>query len=919
MYILRPYQEEAVWIGTNFFKSKAKHNSIIVVPTGGGKALIIAGIAKQLFPEPCLVLQPTKEILEQNIEKFRNFGGIATIYSASFNQKNISQVTYATIGSIIRKKELFKDFKYIIVDECHFTNAKGGMYEELINYLDVKVLGLSVGPNSYVELFGGPFKSGFVGSIETAFTIAVENQLPVYKIDGIEMINFDNVMARGWNGKTFSWGPCKKIIRHVSKSPLHKITAHSNNIVLTENHSIYMATKDEKVHVVCGKRVKNIKIKYRPKIICPKSKNVRVGDVAIGDNGNQWECSTEKPYNMVDFAYKYMPNSRTRVVCDIGAIPLSNLPTYGNRPNAMALRWIKNRSIPLKLYKELSLLDSTSHAPELICVEGSKSTISPIIYMSKWAYILGFYLGNGWLCNSSVSMGRIGFSIKNSIVDKVMRELKSIHGISWKIKKQSCKKIKFGSTELRANNIFLYELIKHVCGNNPCYKKYIPGEWIISWPRYARLKLLEGLIDSDGYIQKENKRNKKGCFYTTTSPLLVDSLLSLLRSLGITGGKHLRKQNKGRLGGIINGRQIIGKRDGFSVVWSGNSGINNNSCKGLRKKFVHDQNKFSELNVKSNIVFNQTNYVYDLEMGGHPSFVASGFLVHNTATPYRLVTDGYGGSMLKFLTRTRPRIFKDVIYYIQNKTLFDAGYLSPLEYVNIGGFDISQVKLNTTGADFDDNSLKRYFNIINHTDRVTEVVKDLLNNKSHPRKGIIVFNRFVKEAQDIKDRLGNNNAEILTATTKKKDRTQIIKYFRNGNLKVILNVNILGIGFDYPELDTIVLASPTMSLAAYYQRIGRAIRPHPDKDKALIIDLCDNYNRFGKIEDLTFNENKGLYFISSKERQLTNVYYGKDIIKMPFGKYKDTAINRIPKYYLAWLLKNVSLKPELKLEIEKVV
>jgi len=93
------------------------------LPTGSGKSVVIAGIAKVLN-QPVLILQPTKEILEQNISKILSFGVAATIYSASFNQKNISKITYATIGSIVRKKELFKDFKYIIVDECFVAGTK---------------------------------------------------------------------------------------------------------------------------------------------------------------------------------------------------------------------------------------------------------------------------------------------------------------------------------------------------------------------------------------------------------------------------------------------------------------------------------------------------------------------------------------------------------------------------------------------------------------------------------------------------------------------------------------------------------------------------------------------------------------------------------------------------------------------------
>jgi len=241
-----------------------------------------------------------------------------------------------------------------------------------------------------------------------------------------------------------------------------------------------------------------------------------------------------------------------------------------------------------------------------------------------------------------------------------------------------------------------------------------------------------------------------------------------------------------------------------------------------------------------------------------------------TATPYRLSTDGFGGSILKFLTRTRPRVFADLIYHSQISELLEAGHLAKLEYYNIDAVDVSELKINSTGADFTDESVKSYYEKIQFDKKLTEVVERLINAG---RNEILVFTRFIDEAEQLVSRL-NVRAEIVTGKTKKKDRERILNEFKTGQIKVIANVGVLTTGFDYPELSTIVLARPTRSLALYYQMVGRAIRPHKNKESGWIIDMCQTYERFGKVEDLKLESSKpNLWHIESNGKQLTNVYY----------------------------------------------
>lgn len=242
-----------------------------------------------------------------------------------------------------------------------------------------------------------------------------------------------------------------------------------------------------------------------------------------------------------------------------------------------------------------------------------------------------------------------------------------------------------------------------------------------------------------------------------------------------------------------------------------------------------------------------------------------------TATPYRL-HNGIMGSMLKFLTRTRPRIFDEVLFYVQVSELLVSQHLAHLDYYDLTCINLGNVKANSTGSDYDDASLYAEYHRSNYLQRLISTIRRLLTPKNGiPRKGILVFTRRVMEAQMVAEQI--EKSAVVSAQTPKKEREQILADFRTGNIRVVINVQTLTTGFDYPELDTVVMARPTKSLSLWYQCVGRAIRPAPNK-QGWIIDLCGNIKRFGKVEDLTLEcEGKNKWMITSKGKQLTNVYF----------------------------------------------
>ena len=97
---------------------------------------------------------------------------------------------------------------------------------------------------------------------------------------------------------------------------------------------------------------------------------------------------------------------------------------------------------------------------------------------------------------------------------------------------------------------------------------------------------------------------------------------------------------------------------------------------------------------------------------------------------------------------------------------------------------------------------------------------------------------------------------MISGDTPAKERSRIIEDFKSGRIKSL----------------------PTMSLAMWYQIVGRAIRPHPDKEAGWVVDLCGNIKRFGMVENLRLIEPKpGQYVIQgvadNQYKQLTNCYF----------------------------------------------
>ena len=149
---LRSNQEVPIRKAIEYFSIKKPKPSLIVLPTAWGKSILTAFVAKNTN-DKLLVLQPSKELLEQNYKKYMALCGIfsnAGIYSASFGKKQISQVTYATIGSIKNIGSKFQElgFTKLLIDEAHlYPREADSMLGKFISESGIThVLGITATP-----------------------------------------------------------------------------------------------------------------------------------------------------------------------------------------------------------------------------------------------------------------------------------------------------------------------------------------------------------------------------------------------------------------------------------------------------------------------------------------------------------------------------------------------------------------------------------------------------------------------------------------------------------------------------------------------------------------------------------------------------------------------------------------------------
>ena len=219
-----------------------------------------------------------------------------------------------------------------------------------------------------------------------------------------------------------------------------------------------------------------------------------------------------------------------------------------------------------------------------------------------------------------------------------------------------------------------------------------------------------------------------------------------------------------------------------------------------------------------------------------------------TATAYRL-----GTGML-----TDGGLFTDICYDATKlgafNRLISEGFLAPLVPKRTKSqLDVSDVRIQ--GGEF---VLKELQNAVDR-EEVTFAALHELREQAEDRNHWLIFATGIEHSQHIVDMLDSMGISAIAVHSKMKaeDRDAAIAMFKAGEVRALVNNNILTTGFDFPAMDCIAVLRPTSSPGLWVQMLGRGTRPYEGKENCLVLDFAGNTKRLGPINDPVLPRKKG--------------------------------------------------------------
>lgn len=205
-----------------------------------------------------------------------------------------------------------------------------------------------------------------------------------------------------------------------------------------------------------------------------------------------------------------------------------------------------------------------------------------------------------------------------------------------------------------------------------------------------------------------------------------------------------------------------------------------------------------------------------------------------TATPWRMNHMGFTSIYDKLI------VSQPISQFISEQ------WLAPYTYYSIGDnsqicHDINAIDEFDIEGDYKVSALERVVDRCN-------IRANLLSSYLKWAKGKkgIIYSVSRKHSDHIcsEFKAAGINIVRIDSQTSREERRIDVQRFRNGQIDIIVNVDIFSEGFDCPDIEFIQLARPTKSLVKYLQQVGRGLRPTKGKTKCVILDNVGSHALF---------------------------------------------------------------------------
>lgn len=208
-----------------------------------------------------------------------------------------------------------------------------------------------------------------------------------------------------------------------------------------------------------------------------------------------------------------------------------------------------------------------------------------------------------------------------------------------------------------------------------------------------------------------------------------------------------------------------------------------------------------------------------------------------TATPFRM-TSG--------MICAPDNVLNHICYEVGVRELIVQGWLCPL-ITKAAREKIDTSGLHVRAGEFVAGEVEDLMD----TDNLVEAACREIVEKTRNRKAVLIFAAGVRHGEHIAGTLrAKYDAEVGTVFGDTLDfvRDRMISDFKAWKLKYLVNVNVLTMGFDAPNIDCVAMVRPTLSPGLYYQMVGRGFRLHEGKKDCLVLDFGGNVLRHGPVD-----------------------------------------------------------------------